>query len=365
MAFLQSKNSSSYSIHISLKSSSIDFQIIKKNSNAKTEVLFVERNIFFIENSQDPKKYTEAYTKQLYACFEKNAPKINQIIQKNPYTITCILYTPWFTSQMDTLFFKEQITLNEDFIQEEFKKLPIQQDSQILERKIIKIQTNGYTLSHVKQIKFSNVQLDIYTSFLNKIIYSEIKNTIKRYFPDNKSISFRTNPLMMVEHVPRFIVNEDNLTFITIGSEITEVGIIQEDVLVQFSTFPVGVHDFMRVLQSNISSNEYKTLGQKEVLIKSANQQTEFDLIGQKWEQYLVQTLQCFKGHAPHKFILISHPDATGFFTELFGKILKNNAHFKDKNNRIINFDISLLKDIIEYKTPVGEDIDVILEALI
>ncbi|MEY4440813.1 MAG: hypothetical protein RLY49_439 [Candidatus Parcubacteria bacterium] len=366
MPFLKPKNTFTYSLHISLKSSSIDFQLIKVLPNNKREVLFVERNILFLQNSQDPKLYTDTYIKELKAAFEKNHASIKQIIQNNPCTIVFILHTPWFTSRIDSLNFENEIVLNDDFIEQELKKIPADDKLYVLEKCITKIQTNGYTITHIENTRCSHVQIDVYSSFIAKDTYSMLKDILKQYFPESKTAHCKTSPMAIVENTTRFMIKEDNLVFVHVSGEITEVGIIQDDALVQFATFPIGIHDFLRALQTNIKSYEYDLLYQKEVLIKSPQSQVQLDTVIQSWGNSVIQTLQYFGTHVPHKFLLLSNPKVASFFTEILSKTLQNNAQMNLKNHRIINFDISLLKDIITYKTPTGEiELDLTLEALI
>lgn len=366
MPFLKPKNTFTYSLHISLKSSSIDFQLLKIFSDNKKEVILTERNVLFLQDSQDPKVYTNTYIKELKAVFERNTPKVRQITQKNPCEILFILHAPWFTSRIDSLFFKDEITLTETFIEQELKKIPHPDNLQVLEKCITKIQTNGYTITHAHATKATDVQIDVYSSFISKDTYSMLKEVLKQYFPESKTAKCKTSPMMFVENITRFMVKEDNIVFVQVSGEITEIGIIQDDALVQFATFPIGIHDFIRALQTNIKSYDYDLLYQKEILIKSPQAQTQIEATTQTWNNSLVATLQYFKTHIPHKFLLVSHPKTTDFFSTILSKTLQDNTQLSLKNHRIINFDISLLKDIITYKTPIGEhELDLHLEVLI
>jgi hypothetical protein len=324
------------------------------------------RNILFLQNSQDPKLYTDSYIKELKNIFEKNHSKIKQLLEHNPCTILFILHTPWFTSRIDSLSLKDQVILTDTFIQGELKKIANNQNLHILERCITKIQTNGYTITDIDNVKCTNVQIDAYSSFISKETYVILKNLLEQYFPESKNASCKTSPMIVVENITKYLVKEDNLVFINIGAEITEIGIIQDDALVQFATFPIGIHDFLRSIQTNIKSYDYELLYQKEITIKSLQDQIQLNTTTKLWAESLIQTLTYFNAHIPHKFLLISHPKTYDFFVKNISNTLQNSTQINLKNHRIINFDISLLKDIINYKTPTGEiELDLTLEALI
>lgn len=359
MSLFKQKNNSSYSLFVSLKSSSIDIQLVKISSNNKREVLFCNRNILLLENSQDPQLYTKTYIKELDQTLKNNQLQISRLAENKELQVVFVLYTPWFTSHIDSLFFKEQITLNEKFIDAELEKKS-ETELKLLEKHIIKIETNGYSVTDIEDLVCSNVKIDVYSSFISRETHATLIKTIKQYFPKTKEFLCKTSPMMFTQAINTFMVREDNEVFINITGEITEVGIIEDDALVQFATFPIGIHDFVRATQSNIKSYDYDLLYQKEITIKSAKDTARFEQLKQDWINSLTQTLTYSKQHIPNKVLILGHYKTLEFFSTL----LKNVPLLT--NHRIITFDNSLLKDIIVYKTPLGDnELDLKLEALI
>lgn len=360
MPLFKSKKNFSYSLFISLKSSSIDTQLVKISLNNKREVLFCERNILFLQNSQDPEIYTKTYIKELDATLKKNQLKLNKIIGDQEVRIVFVLYTPWFTSHIDSLFFKEQITLNEKFIDTELQKRQANTKLKLLEKHIIKIETNGYSVTDIEDLVCSDVKIDVYSSFIKRETHGVLINTIKKYFPKTKEFLCKTSPMVFVQAINKFMVREDNEIFINVTGEITEIGIIEDDALVQFATFPIGIHDFVRVIQPKIKSYDYDLLYQKEIVIKSKVNSTQFATLKQNWITSLSQILTYSKKHIPNKVVLLGHFKTLEFFEVLLKDVTVL------ENHRIITFDNSLLKDIITYKTPLGDnEVDLQLEALI
>jgi hypothetical protein len=171
---------------------------------------------------------------------------------------------------------------------------------------------------------------------------------------------------MMLDSIKQFLIKEDNIIFLTVGAEITEVGIIEDDALSNFSTFPIGIHDFLRTTQTNIKTYDYDLLYQKEISVKNPAFQTEFDMLKQSWLNSFIQTLSFFKQQIPHKIVLITDSKVKDFFSKIITNSIKSDSQNTLKNYRIIDFDISTLKDIIVYKTPVGNnELQITLEALI
>jgi hypothetical protein len=365
MSFFVKKNKFSYTLIVSLKSSSINLQLLKEGGDIKKEIEFVSQNTILLENSQDPVLYMAEYTKELTHIFNINNSKIKQIAGDNPLQIYFLLYAPWFTSKIDVTLHKEEILLNQEFVEREIKNIDTQNNLKVLERQIIKLKTNGYTITEIKDIKCSNVEVYTYSSFISLKVYEMLHEITQKYFSSTKNIKFCSSPLMSLEHIKRFMIKEDNIIFLTIGAEITEVGIIEDDALVNFSTFPIGIHDFLRSIQASAKTYDYDLLYQKQLLLKSDAQKNDFEQMKKNWTYSFIQTLNSFKEHTPHKIVLITDLKVKEFFSVLMNETIKSDTE-NLKNYRIINFDISTLKDIITYKTPVGEEELILkLEALI
>jgi hypothetical protein len=151
-----------------------------------------------------------------------------------------------------------------------------------------------------------------------------------------------------------------------IGGEITEIGFVEDDSLSYYSTFPIGRHDFLREVQTDIKNYDYDLLYQKEIQLKQPDHQKRFDELKVLWANYVIESLTTYKKNVPSKLLIISDTKTKDFFVTLLTDKIKNDAAGFLTHHRIINFDISLLKDIISYKTPVyGNELDLQLEALI
>jgi len=162
------------------------------------------------------------------------------------------------------------------------------------------------------------------------------------------------------------MIQEDNVISIYIGGEITELNIIKDDSLVYFATFPIGKHDFLRSLNTTIKTYDYELLNQKEIQIKSKKQEMLFEKTKLDWSQSICDLLHHFNQQVPSKLLILTDAKTRPFFINLITNSISQNPESILKNHRIINFDISMFKDIISYKTPVGDnEVDLIIEALI
>lgn len=366
MSFFSKKNKYSYKLFISLKSSSIDFQLAQINESNHREVLLVDRNIILLENSQNSEIYTNQYKAELKKMLSKNKLQIDKLVLQSDLEVCFVLYSPWFTSRIESLAPAGSVLIDQKFLDTNLHTLTHDSKLQIIEKKVIKIQANGYTLTDFIKTKSTNIKMNVYTSSIAKTIYDIFRKNVQDIFPNVESITFNTSPVLFLDRIKEFIIHEDNLVSIYVGGEITEVSIIKDDSLVYFATFPIGKHDFLRSIQDNIKTFDYDLLFQKQIKIKSEAQQKQFDEYKKKWAESMYNVFTNFDQQIPSKMLIMSDNHTKPFFTELLTNSIQKNVNSKFKNHRIINFDILSFKDIISYKTPSGEqEIDLILEALI
>ena len=332
----------------------------------KKEVVFTKKHTILLKNSQDSQLYIEEYIKQLTELFKQNQLILNKIIQNNVFTIEYILYAPWFTSNIEVIEEKGNSIIDEKFIEKKLSELSIPTNLHSIENRIIKIEANGYTLTSIKKIQYPDVKLTVYSSYISKETYTNITNLTLKLFPHTSTISFSTNSICILQNIKQYMIYEDNVIFINPHDEITEVGVIQNDSLAFIATFPIGIHDFLRSIQKNIQTYDYEILNQKQILLKSSQQIEEFNTLKKNWFISLHDTLSLFNTQLPHKMLLIGPPQVKDFFMSILSQFNTQETNTVLKNCRIIDFDISVLKDIIVYKTPIkNTDLDLILEALI
>ncbi len=366
MSFFGSRTTSSYTLSIALKSSSLDVQLISTSHVGKKEVVFAERRILVLKNSQDPQQYTTQCLQELSLFLKAMCKEMHQKCNGKLTHTRVVLYTPWFTSRITPLMHKGPIVLSEKFLVDQLKTIQIPQGLVPLEKKVIKILTNGYTITQLAKEKFTNVAISVYSSYMAHVIHSQLVETIKDAVPMVKKIQFTTSPMMIFNQIKTHLAHEDNVTFLYVGGEITEVGVIEDDTLSYYATYPIGKHDFLRQIDNTVRTYDYDMLYKKEIHLKSDSQQKMFDTLKDQWSQMAFDSLRAFRKDFPSKMLIISDSKTENFFTDLIVAKLKGDAQVGATHYRIINFDISALKDIISYTLPTyAQELDLQLEALI
>lgn len=366
MSLFGSKKSSEYILTIALKSSSVDVQLVSVSEKGTREVLFCQRKIILLRDSQDAQAYTKQCLSELSTLLKVSAKDIYQLSKGKLAETNLVLYAPWFTSHIVAIEHKQSAIMSEKFLHSQLNTIKTPAKLVNLEKKIIKLLTNGYEVNATSHSKIDNIVLDVYSSYISESIYKILSDTVRQSIPISKGITYSTSPMMTFEQIRSLLVREDNISYLYIGGEITEVGIIEDDALSFYGTFPIGKHDFLREIQATAMTYDYDLLYQNQVQLKSKAKEAKFSELKAQWAYTALATLTSFKKETPNKLIVISDSKTRDFFVGILAERFKSGQSETFGQYRIINFDMSHLKDIIVYKTPTGaNELDLQLEALI
>src|SRR5690606_26623584 len=123
MSFFSSKKDPSFLLSIAMKSSSIDVQLVKIPDMGTREVVFVQRKIILLENSNDPHAYVAQCTRELKTMLKTYSSEIQKLSQGKIKETSLVLYSPWFTSQIEHIRHDQQVAVQESFVQDQLKKI--------------------------------------------------------------------------------------------------------------------------------------------------------------------------------------------------------------------------------------------------
>ncbi len=365
MRLFTSKNTSSYTLSISLKSSSIDLELVRISRNGPREVVLVQRKIILLGNSQDPQLYTSQCISELTSLLKGSAAEISSMTQGKTYRTVIVLYAPWFTSNISVISHKDSVVVSEKFLADQMRSIKTPKQLVNLEKKVVRILTNGYSITELTESRFSNISLDVYSSYMSRQTYDILNQTVTACLPLSEKAAYMTSPILLFGQIKKLLVHEDNISFVCVGGEITEVGIIEDDSLSYYATFPVGKHDFLREIQGNIQSYDYDLLYQKEIKLKGKGQQERVDRLKSRWVEFVLAAYAGYSKSVPSKLLIVTDSKSRDFFADLLIRHLKTGPVVVHGQYRIINFDMSLFKDIITYNTPtLTNELDLHLEAL-
>ena len=212
--------------------------------------------------------YTTHATKEYERIFDHTKRALRTCLEKllhggsdAPVRIITSLGAPWTASQTRTL----EITNPKDGvftereanqrIQEEidaFHEARISSfakyahDHQLLEHKTMGVRLNGYHTDNPLSKKASHIAMDSFMSVIPRQVYQKFTQIIEKTF----HTEHEHHSAMFVSYavIQGILGHRSEALIIDIGAEITEVGIIHNNILLQSISFPFGYHDIERGL---------------------------------------------------------------------------------------------------------------------
>lgn len=181
-----------------------------------------------------------------------------------------ILSSPWCLSQTKIIKIKKDKSfevaddsMNEIIKEQEAKFLSSDSatDSKLIEKKIIGAKLNGYKLNKVYNRKSDNVELAFFMTSAPKSVIKELEDSASKHFVFQSSY-FNSFVLASFLAIRDIYPDKENFVYIDVHTELTDLSIIKEGILIENVSFPIGRSYFIRKLSEhlNISSDESYTL---------------------------------------------------------------------------------------------------------
>jgi hypothetical protein len=326
---------------VSLKSSSIEISVV--DFGKVPEILFATKETLLFKEALQADTFISKSLEGFKNLLRKN---INEIVRelKGSHECEVIFHSPWFLPELITAENKKNEVSLKQFFMEKVKP-PEQQDYQQIENKITNILLNGYHLTKLKDVKSNDIEINLFRSYSSKETIKKVKEVISSELKQIRQVEFSTSTMEIYESLKDLFINEDNLIFLNIGGEVTEIGIIENDILIHFATIPMGSHLFSRELDTFITErgnlSTLKFLGDKATDEKLDKiKLAKIEETKNVWKDEIFQALEEEKGELPEKVFVISNSDSIDFFRMLldscedcknFEFFNLNQGVFKDK----------------------------------
>lgn len=327
-----SKQKRENKIIVSLTSSAVELSVVEFSTT--TKILFFKKVKLLIQNQLSSKEFIDKSFSALSKLLVESLLDI-KIASTNIDACEIIFHPPWFLPEI--VYVKntmDKVSLKKFFIEK--TRPPKQNDYKQIENKVTNIMVNGYHLTTLRDIECKDLEINIYRSYVSKETLALLLSEIKKRLPQIRNINFSSSVMMFYESIKELFVDEDNVIFLNIGGEITEIGIIVDDVLVSVLTIPTGSHNFARKLDTFTSSQKnlgiLKFLGDKKSdekidIIKDA----KIINFSRKWFDDVLDTIKSSYMEFPKKFFIFSSSE----YLDFFKMILESN--YNGFNFTIIN----------------------------
>jgi hypothetical protein len=267
----------------------------------------------------------------------------------------CTLSSPWFISQTRIAGTKEPApfeiseTLLNDLLsqQESGFKNDLHPSLRVFEKSALSYRLNGYETHNPIGKSCSDMEVAYYFSAAEATLLDQIEHSIQKFIHPQQIIfhSFSYLTYLMVRTVPG---SPHQCLIVDAGSEITEVGIVKDGVLVRTVSVPIGTHHFMRAISRALQVNPQVALSFFRLFIagKTEDGTTErlksvIDSASLEWQSILHKSLTDLAGELflPQSIFITTDHELTPYFAKLFRDQRLN--QFSSENDAFIVTDLT------------------------
>ena len=173
--------------------------------------------------------------------------------------IYLIFASPWYISQTTVLKFQHEKSVSVEPYFSEIKKMLEQKEAAlagatpggskalVIEKQIIEARLNGYPTAHPHGKAAHSFEAAVLTSMLGMELYQQTAAIVHKTFGRNPS-SLHSFALVSFATIRDIFAPEENFLLVDIGSEVTDIGVVRDDVLVDTISFPSGKNFILRAV---------------------------------------------------------------------------------------------------------------------
>lgn len=198
------------------------------------------------------------------------AEKILHKKQGAPDSIFCTMTSPWCVSETRKINFskKDDFTITPDLMNEiinselsnilgfyEDKYKGMNASPYLLESKVLHTTLNGYDVGSPLGMKAKNIKVNLFASICPDSSILDIKDTLNSVFHD-REIRFGSFILSMLIVAREKLIEESSYFMIDVNAELTDVGIVNNGILVATISFPMGKNYIIRSIVKELNKTE-------------------------------------------------------------------------------------------------------------
>lgn len=330
-----------------LKSSSVELSVVDFSN--KPTLLFATKETLLYKTVLTPETFLTNSTNALLRLLKNNKLKIAASINGSRQC-EIIFHSPWFFPELISEENKGKMISLKEFFKEKVR--PPEQDTYMqIENKITNILLNGYNLTKIRDVKSDDININIYRSFVNKKSIDKITKIIKDGLGNMESIEYSSSAMQFYETIKDIFTHEENYMFFSVGGEVTEVGIVENDILESYYTIPIGSHKFSRELDTFITEsgnlNTLRFLGD-EVTDEKLDKikKDRINQIKNEWASEIMNTIKEDGKELPHKVFLISNSDSLKFFNIIVKECeICSDLNFYSINKEVFQDKVEILEN--------------------
>jgi hypothetical protein len=381
--FSESKEEKELALVFDIGSSSVGGAVFEVQKLGIPKIVLSIREPIIFEEKIDIDRFLFLTIKSL----EIVAGKISTMGIGKPVRIFCVLSSPWYASQTRTIKLEKNTSflftskLADSLIQKETslfeeehlaKFLDTDNKVRLIEFKNMKTMLNGYMTPDPINKKAKKIEMIIFISISVEKILKKIEETIFKHF-HSENIKFSSFAMASFTVARDMFVQQDNFLLVDIAGEVTDISIINKNILSNSISYPLG-RNFMirRVADSlNCTLSEAKSFislykdghaaGSVEKKLKPI-----IDKLKTEWLSGFQQSLVNLSDDIsiPATIFITVDQELKDFFSEIIKTEQFNQYTLTESEFRIIFLDAQTLHGITSFKDNTVRDPFLIVESI-
>lgn len=248
---------------LDIGSASVGGAIVVIKEGADPQVLFSVRDEMVFQKDLNLERFTSAMLQSLGVVLNK----IEKYEGEKPRDFFCTLSSPWYESKTKIININE----NKNFIvTEKFLEEIIRKESNIfsssinsvgnvadlvaiIDMKNIQIKLNGYETPNPYGKIAKNMDIALFMGLGSKKVIENIKSKISKIFYV-KNITFSTFSLVAFSTVRDIFTDKNNFIILDVTGEVTDMSLVEDNILVKSTTFPLGKNFITRRIASEMNT---------------------------------------------------------------------------------------------------------------
>jgi len=381
LSFLRTKKEKIVAV-LDIGSASVGGAIVALGKDTTPKILFSVREDMVFQRDLNLERFTYSMLQSL----ERVLSKLEKSGEEKPHTFFCILSSPWHESEMKTIKVKKDkpfiVThkILDDITKEEVSTFRLAMGvenktkdlTEIIDIKNIQIKLNGYETSNPYDKSAENMEIALFIGLGSKKILEAIKNKVSKTFYV-KNITFSTFSLSSFSTIRDIFSDKSNFLFLDITGEVTDISLIEGNVLVKSLSFPLGKNFIVRRTASemNTAPEEVKSL-LNMVRTGKSNEETSIRLenilrgVQKEWLTSFTQGITTLsKGRTiPSTVFFTADPDIAEWFVESIEKEEFGQAVLTSEMFDVRFLNTKVLEKFCSFKKGAVKDLFIALEAI-
>ncbi len=350
------RNKENFSLVFNIGSGSVSGGLIKFTEESGVDIIHYEKEIFTYQEKIDVSKHLEYMEKALTTLAGKIKIE-GKIVDRAFYMFS----SPWSISQTKVIKIKESksIKITHEYInrvideQEKKYQTEISQAGKIIEKKIIQVKINGYVINNYLNKVTKDLEIAVFFTAVPGEILQVVDQAVSKTF-HVKNIWCHSLALSLLTNIRNLFPQKPDFIYLDVSEEITDIGIVKDNIMISSASLPLGRNDFIRDLSLILKVT--KPVADSMINLNCAGSNDELaalklsvamDNAARNWLIKIFEILDSFKEkiYVPEDLFLITNSDLSCF---LKGKLEKHDFKVTLVENKKVK--TNLKTDDIIYK---------------